>query len=280
MHRMLPSGTYYGHNYRQRQVGDFLFSESRYEASRAIPPHAHESAFFYLVLDGACLDTVNGGERQAARSSLMFHPAGDTHANIWSPSGGACFHIEILPAKWVHLQERGTTLRDRLYCDGGMAAWIADQAFRNFQQTDAASVLALEGLTLELIAEIVRAQMGSTDSTPPRWLRRTHDLLRERFDENLSLEEISRVVDVHPSHLARAFRQHYHCTIGDFVRQLRIEFACRELLGSDRPLIEIALEAGFADQSHFARVFRRYTGRSPTEYAKHFGKCNTRTRRC
>ena len=62
---------------------------------------------------------------------------------------------------------------------------------------------------------------------------------------------------VHPVHLAQTFRKFYRCTIGDYVRSLRIEFACRQLAATKMPLSEIALLAGFADQSHFTRTFRK-----------------------
>jgi AraC family transcriptional regulator len=71
---------------------------------------------------------------------------------------------------------------------------------------------------------------------------------------------------VHPVYLATAFRQHYRTTVGDYIRTLRIDFACREMLRSDRPLAEIAMEAGFADQSHFSKAFKRIVGVPPSEY--------------
>ena len=66
--------------------------------------------------------------------------------------------------------------------------------------------------------------------------------------------------------LAREFRRRFGCSIGDYVRRLRIEFACRELAISDVPLYEIAFAAGFSDHSHFARTFKRATGMTPGAY--------------
>jgi AraC family transcriptional regulator len=71
---------------------------------------------------------------------------------------------------------------------------------------------------------------------------------------------------VHPVHLAQAFRKFYHCTIGDHVRSLRIDFACRQLTMTKLPLSEIALLAGFADQSHFTRTFKEALGLPPSQY--------------
>jgi AraC family transcriptional regulator len=64
------------------------------------------------------------------------------------------------------------------------------------------------------------------------------------------------------------FRQHFHQTIGDHHRQLRVEFACKQLATGCMSLAEIALAAGFADQSHFAPVFKRQLDMTPGTYRK------------
>jgi AraC family transcriptional regulator len=71
---------------------------------------------------------------------------------------------------------------------------------------------------------------------------------------------------VDPAHLARTFRAHYRCSIGDFVRRLRVERASCELTDTDTPMADIALGLGFFDQSHFSRVFKDQTGLTPTEF--------------
>ena len=74
------------------------------------------------------------------------------------------------------------------------------------------------------------------------------------------------MVGVHPVHLARAFRQTYDTTFAGYIRELRVEYARNELATSAMPLSVIAAAAGFCDQSHFCRSFRRATGLSPAEY--------------
>jgi AraC family transcriptional regulator len=88
------------------------------------------------------------------------------------------------------------------------------------------------------------------------------------FSESLTLAGVAASVGVHPVHLARVFRQHYRCTIGEYVRQVRIEFASRELSVSDAPLAEIAFTSGFSDQSHFSKTFKRLTGQTPAQFRK------------
>jgi AraC family transcriptional regulator len=77
---------------------------------------------------------------------------------------------------------------------------------------------------------------------------------------------IADLVGVHPVHLASTFRQHYRCTIGEYVRHLRIEFACRMISSSEASLADIALAAGFFDQSHFSKAFKQLTGMTPSQF--------------
>jgi AraC family transcriptional regulator len=73
---------------------------------------------------------------------------------------------------------------------------------------------------------------------------------------------------VHPVSLARAFRHHYGCTVGEYIRRLRIRYACDRLLGSDDSLVEIAYAAGFSHQAHLSRTFKRTLGLSPSQFRR------------
>ena len=66
----------------------------------------------------------------------------------------------------------------------------------------------------------------------------------------------------------RAFHAHMDCTVTGYVHRLRIEWARERVERSDVPLADVALDAGFADQAHFTRVFRCETGSTPSEYRR------------
>src|SRR5437667_238344 len=73
-------------------------------------------------------------------------------------------------------------------------------------------------------------------------------------------------IGVHPAHLARAFRARYGETLGEYVRRLRLEWAAGEMIATDKPLTFLAVEAGFCDQSHFTRAFKRQFGITPARF--------------
>ena len=137
---------------------------------------------------------------------------------------------------------------------------------------DEASPLAIEGLALEMLAEVSRRKVEVADRRPPRWLSQALDLLHEQFSEHLTIAYLATSVGVHPVHLAREFRKFYRCTIGEHIRQLRIEHACHELCVSTASLATIASAAGFSDQSHFSRIFKRLMQMTPAQYRAAFSR--------
>src|SRR5262249_58739901 len=92
------------------------------------------------------------------------------------------------------------------------------------------------------------------------------DLLQAGSTERLPREEIAQGAGIHPARLCHGFHEQYGCSVGEYLRQRRVEFACRQLATSDAPLVEIALAAGFADQSHFSKVFKRRMGMTPAAF--------------
>ena len=101
----------------------------------------------------------------------------------------------------------------------------------------------------------------------PHWLTDARDYLHDP-GEARSLSEVAVAVGVHPATLARGFRKAYGCSVGAYLRRLRVARAARQLADTDAPLAEIALSAGFSDQSHFSNVFRRETGLSPSAFRR------------
>ena len=131
---------------------------------------------------------------------------------------------------------------------------------------DEASALAIEGLLFEMLAVASRRQSKGGDWFVPKWLQQARDLLHANFQEQLTFTGIAAEVGVHPVHLAREFRKHYRSTLGEYLRQIRVDYASQQLLNSDDPQAMIALAAGFADQSHFCRTFKRLRGTTPQKF--------------
>lgn len=135
---------------------------------------------------------------------------------------------------------------------------------------DELSPIIVEGLSIEILGAAARLTLKHQRGGPQPWLKQAKELLHDQFQASISLSKVADTVGVHETHLCREFRRHYRCTVGEYIRRLRVEYACHELSTSSVPIVDIALSAGFTDQSHFARTFKRHTGMSPADYRRTF----------
>lgn len=248
-----------------KEVSATVVSGVRYRAlafplAFATRMHAHESPYFCLVLAGASVQVSGGVERERTQGELFFYPAGERQRERFGAEGGRLFSIEL--ASLARLAELGSPppLSVRL---GPAAGSLARRLHAETLRSDSASPLALEGLTLALCAELLRV----SDHRPaPAWVSRVRDYLHAHYAERLALADVAAVAGVHPVHLSREFPRRFGTTLGEYVRTLRIEQAARALSSTDRPMADIALDAGFASQAHFTRCFKTRTGITPAAY--------------
>lgn len=262
----LPPGNFYGETLRQQDAGGFRLSQTRYLPGSALPRHTHASHYFCFVLSGSYKESYDRRTRSCDPSTILYHPAGEIHAQSFETSTVDLFRIEVNPAR---LQYSSLDSRD---FRGGYSVVLAQRIYHEFREPDSVSQLAIEGLVLELIATLARSSRNRTNDfrKPQRWLSHAHDLIKSRYLEPLTLGDIAAAVGVHPVTLAREFRRRYGCTVGQLVRCERINFARQELVKPDASLAEIAIAAGFCDQSHFAKTFKKLVGMTPFCYRDNF----------
>jgi len=85
-------------------------------------------------------------------------------------------------------------------------------------------------------------------------------------DPSLRLDALADAADVSPSSVGRAFRKVHDTSPWRYVMQQRVEHAKRLLRDTSRSLAAVALDAGFYDQAHFTRTFKRFTGETPGQH--------------
>lgn len=262
----LPYGCYAATILRKEEVDSFILTETVYAPNLKLPKHSHERACFSLVLQGSFDEHYGAQSRTCEPSTVVFIPPGEVHSDYFLKGGSRCFHFEIARDWLGAIGSKSATLQHSVEFKNGNVSRLVMKLYREFRLMDAFASLAIEGLTLEVLAEVSRRQIAGRERNPPAWLKRVVELLHAQFSEPPTLLTLAKTVGVHPAHLAREFRRYYRCTVGDYVRQLRMESACRALSTSSTPLSEIALANGFADQSHFSRTFKRFTGMTPAAY--------------
>jgi AraC family transcriptional regulator len=260
-----PKQFTHGDILRWRRVGGLTLAEVQYGSGQRVPRHVHAHARFVLVLAGAITEIRGDDTQTHGSSTLLFRRAGEPHAYAASRAGATCLVVDVDASWHARARVHAPVLEQSAAFRGGFVLHLAHRLHGEFRLRDEVSRLAIESITLGVLAEASRCA-AKGERPVPGWLQRARVLVDVHFAKPLPLVEVARHVGVHPVHLARTFRRVHQMTFAGYVRQVRIEFARRELAVSGAPLGDIAVAAGFCDQSHFSRLFKRYTGQTPAEY--------------
>ena len=239
--------------------------EAVYQPYASLAMHEHFTPFFTYVLLGEYLERTRGLQRECRRGAVIFHPPCEEHDNAVGPRGTMSLNVEIAPELWDALAG-GDMVPGRVL--SGDVEWLAASVWREFHREDAARALALDEAVALLCASL-RVDQRCKRSPSARRLATSAEYISQHLTPTPRLAEVAQVAGVHPMHLARLFRERFGYSMGEFVRRRRIAWACGQLAGSDATIAAIALAAGFADQAHFTRTFRRITGCTPRWYRQH-----------
>ena len=238
------------------RVGSLTVSQVAFAQDARLAWHAHPRACVAVVVDGAVEKRFSSTTTDAAVGTVVSMPAHEPHEDRFGRDGSSIVVVE---------SDDGL---DRVAsCKDWQAPLIALRIARELALADRFSRLAVEGLALELCAVAGRA------CSPPAvqsWLLDAQALLSQRFLELPTVSEVAAEIGVHPARLARSFRAHFRESLGEHARRLRLEWAASQLVRTDVELVSLATDAGFVDQSHFTRAFKKRFGVTPARYRAAF----------
>jgi AraC family transcriptional regulator len=105
-----------------------------------------------------------------------------------------------------------------------------------------------------------------TDGLSKRKLQQVSEYIDDHLEENLSLKEISTVVEMSPHYFTSLFKQSTGLSAYQYVIHRRMERAKQLLCKQSLSIVEVSQQVGFQSQSHFSNVFRKYAGTTPRNY--------------
>lgn len=263
----LAPGSFFGVTQRSLRGAGLILSETHYPAGLDVPRHVHELPYFSLLLAGAYYEQYGSRRVDFDPFSVVFQQPRETRRGHISESGARLFHVELAPGWMERLREHGCLPEDAVDHHSGDLVWLSGRLYREFRASAPGSPLVIEGLTLEMLGVLARRSSGRVE-TAPDWLKGVVERLREDYSRTVTVSEIASELDVSPVRLSRVFRRFLGESIGEYHRRNRIEEASRLLEREDLSLGEVALECGFADQSHLTRIFKRLTGETPGSYRR------------
>jgi AraC family transcriptional regulator len=251
--------------FSETTVGAFRVTNAGFDCGCVIEPHYHDRPNIGVMLEGS-FDLTFGTRTFACTPGIVFiEPAGETHCNCMGRQGAVVVAIQPDPVAPELEGALGGVFDDPSSGWHGPALNVARRIARECRHADEFAPIMVQGLTLELLAMAARRRAHVRPSAPA-WMCRIEAMLSDMRPERLSIAALAREAGVHAAHLAREFRLWHSRSLGSYLLERRLEWASHELAATRRPISEIALDAGFADQSHFTRRFRAYAGATPRRF--------------
>lgn len=249
--------TILGIHRRSADLGCARLLDVSYHGGLYQPAHAHARASITVVLSGAVEERSSETEAVAGPMAVLIKPAGAVHADRYGPSGVRTIALDLGP-------------------DLALACGLAENTGAAAVRTDApllaASLLRLRSAiddrdarvepALNLIREEARILAGRDSAIhPPDWIKAIRAELAE--PDAPSIAEIARKWGVHPVSLTRAYRRRFGQAPSAQARVARALHAAARIVGTAHPLARIAVDVGFADQSHMTRDLAGLLGWTP-----------------
>ena len=134
--------------------------------------------------------------------------------------------------------------------------------------------LAATGLLMALLQVVLALGSGGSAPVPEDFsqLRSVLAFIHGHFSEKLPLAQCAALANLSPSEFSRRFKRTMHCTLTDYIRQVRIQHSAALLLDPARSISQIAYECGFSTTSYFISQFRQATGLTPLRYRQTHSK--------
>jgi AraC family transcriptional regulator len=246
-----------------------------------IPRHEHPEAFLHLVLKGAVKYEVNTRGRNLRFTSrpgtLFLLPRGTVDEVNWlgpTQRVAVAIHTTLLAhalEETAHQSEVELTEHWDLM-DGHISALLLEM-MADLDDNSPAGTIYGESLANTLAVYLIKryavrrvAPVIYKRGLPGNRLKRVIDYIDASLDENITLAKLATIAGMSPHYFSKLFKLSTGRAPHHYVLMQRIERAKRQLRDPKRSIIDAGLDAGFQNPSHFARMFRKVAGTTPSKY--------------
>lgn len=253
-----------------------------------IPRHQHTDTFLHLVLNGSVkyeVSTKGRNMRFTSRPGTIFLlPQGTVDEVNWAgPTQRIAVAInsrlltnaleDLTPANDIELTEHWDLI------DRHISVLLSEMT-ADLEEGSPAGAIYGESLANSLAVYLLKRY--STRRTtlaaykgglPVNRLKRVLDYIADNLETNISLSKLARVADMSPHYFSELFKQSMGRSPHNYILLQRIERAKQQLRNPKRSIIDVGLEAGFQNASHFARMFRKIEGMTPSRFRADYVSC-------
>ena len=237
--------------------------------------HSHNFSEIIYMVEGSCVQRINETDVVFKRQDLLFLRPGDRHSFIKQTDDMACFSLSVRQSEF----ERMAEMMNPVFASEIRSA-VSPPLLRlsepfpipRYETGEiAASSTVYDCMLLMTCLFKLYADNRQADRSMPL-------MLEHAVQEMQNLENLCRGIDAFTAltsysrtHLARLIHKHYGMTLKQFINDLRLKQAYRDLVLTSRCIDEIAESLGFFSSSHFSRIFKEHFGITPAALRRHKG---------
>jgi AraC family transcriptional regulator len=223
--------------------------------------HSHDNPTICFMLQGGGVEQRNRNSYERGACDVRFYHAEESHQSVIKVFPSKCVNLD-LEAKFLSQYEISETLLNLAVTNNLDVKFLMLKVHNELVINDTFTNSSIKILLLSMLNQT----KSSNNRKMPDWITNLHELLNDNWTETLSLEDLSATVKVHPVTISKHFTRYFSCTLGEYMRKLKVHKSISLIRSSNFSLTEIALHCGFADQSHFTRNFKKLTGLLPKDF--------------
>ncbi|MDW8849650.1 helix-turn-helix transcriptional regulator [Flavobacterium sp. MMLR14_040] len=226
--------------------------------------HSHNNAHITLFLKGGTTEKRKNFSETLGPGSLLFYHSDELHLNQDTLFPSRNINIEIEEKLLKELQISESTIEKSVQ-NATLTKFIILKIFKESLVSDAFSGDTINMLFAQLSNS--NAHMERFEKSP-FWVKSLSELLNDCWNENPNLQDLAQVLNLNPITISKHFPKYFGCTLGEYMRRIKINRSLSLIQSNPGNLTEIAFQCGFSDQSHFIRTFKNQTGFLPKQFQK------------
>lgn len=243
-----------------KEMENFSISIGSHTQDTKVRPHSHKKPYLCLCLDGRYEETTFRNSRVVEIGTCLFRGANFEHANQFYNQDVKLLNVEINdPIKFM--EENSFKLpKDTLIRPGTIDLYRLLHFFKCGLPDYLLNILCYESVIMHFDMMPVKGKLD--------WIRKVKEKIHDDPYSPISLSKLSNEFSLHPNYIVRKFKSITGYKLSDYLNKIRIEMSLAKMIETEDSLTKIALEAGFCDQSHFNRNFKKHFPTSPKNFRK------------
>ncbi|WP_404986260.1 AraC family transcriptional regulator [Chryseobacterium sp. M5] len=226
--------------------------------------HSHDNAHLTLFLKGGTTEKRKNRTETVGPGSLLFYHSDELHSN----------HNTLFPSRNINIEIEERILQDLNLSESSIEKSIQNTAaakfliLKIFKETIVADPFSED--TIMMLFSQLSGFSGYLDrfQNSPLWVKNLKELLNDQWNENHNLKDLANILQLNPITISKHFPKYFGCTLGEYMRRIKIDRSISMIHFEQRSLTEVGLHCGFSDQSHFIRTFKDQTGFLPKQFQK------------